>query len=634
MILTTGSRTTRAGHGIHELFQQPAVQVATRVGRYRQSASHGSTADADAAAAAAAAADAGAAGPSSAYLVGDELDTLLADGGAQTSDIEVIYPIRGGKVWDWTALVAVWRYILLTRLAIRTAHNDCPLLVSLPATLTRDDLSRATQLLFETFNVPSLSIVEEPLLSAYAAGTLTAAVVDFGWEHCTVTPVLEASGIVHSAVQRSGVGMRHVALYLAHLLSKDESVVQALIKVDATREARGSAAARGSNDAGSALGERLFQLATLLLSAGKLKAGEEVTTGREGGGQDRSQEPEFDVAAALVAGREKAAVEEQERKNRAAIEAARLAEQGDGAPDGDAGQDGADETDAAQAGASEDEGAQTVTFQGIRIRVAPQALTQACDPLWDPTVLSALREKLAVAASASLGAADLGSHAPMGDGDGFSTLRSVPETIAASVAGVLDTDRRQQLWETLLATGAPARLIGNMNAALLEACQSCLASNADSAPGAAGGGFGGSAGPALASGGPNSRDSPGIGGGELEGAAQPSIARCIKTPDYFAEFKDRTDLAPFLGATIFAKVCAGEKVVTGWQGKSRTDSTRTLSNSSPSPIRTGASSPRRRCITKRDPLRRLRSWHHHKRANLRAMQTWLVLYNKDDSVDV
>jgi hypothetical protein len=31
-------------------------------------------------------------------------------------------------------------------------------------------------------------------------------------------------------------------------------------------------------------------------------------------------------------------------------------------------------------------------------------------------------------------------------------------------------------------------------------------------------------------------------------------ARLVKQPDYFAEFKDRPDLAAFLGATILAKV--------------------------------------------------------------------------------
>lgn len=74
----------RAGHGIQELFQRPSVQVRNRVGQ-RISASD--RAD----------------GPD--YIVGDELDELLASG---ANDIKVTYPIREGSVRDWSALLAIW----------------------------------------------------------------------------------------------------------------------------------------------------------------------------------------------------------------------------------------------------------------------------------------------------------------------------------------------------------------------------------------------------------------------------------------------------------------------------------------------------------------------------------------------
>lgn len=423
------------------------------------------------------------------------------------------------------------RYVLIDRLQIRLAQNDCPLFVSLPASLSRDDLSHGTQLLFENFNLPSLTIAEEPLLCAYAAGTLTSTVVDFGWQHCTTNPILESSGLVHSAVQHSGVGIRHIILYLAHLLSKDESIVQALIKLDATRQAQ-NATSVNTEEAGNTLALRLFELALALFDEGKLRAsvqGEDASSKKDTG----EEGDEFDVAAALVAGREKAAVEEQERKNRAVAET-------DKQPEGSV-------SDHVQTGASIEEGAETISFQGTRIKVAPGPLASACDVLWDPSLLTHLRGALASASTTSFGPSDLGATSPSSD---FSVLRSLPETLAASIAAVPEVERRRQLWETLLPTGAPVRQIANLNSALVATCQSYLASNADNAP--AGGAFA-TNGPALASAGPTSRDSPGV-GGDIEGAAQPTHARCIKTPDYFAEFKDRTDLAPFLGATIYAKL--------------------------------------------------------------------------------
>lgn len=538
IILTTGARWTRAVHGIYELFQRPTVQIQTRVGRRGNNTSTSSTID------------------SSEYVVGAELDDLIA----KHERIDVIYPIRGGKVKDWNALLAIWRHILLNQLHLRISQNDCPLLVSLPPNLSRDDQAYATRLLFENFNIPSLSIAEEPLLSSYAAGALTSTVVDFGWENCTVSPVMENVGVIHTAVQRSNVGIRHIALYLAHLLSRDESVVQALIKLDATRSAR-SAANVDQESAGDLLAIRLFELAVELIKEGKVKAAGQGGEGEgaQARGRHREDEAEFDVAAALVAGREKAAIEEQERKNKAALEAANKSSEETGvavpaeaevltAADGTSGD--------AQAGATDEKGSETIIFQGLRVRVSPGPLLQASEVLWDPSVLLNMRGSLAKSSARSMGQYDFGINGVVHED--FTVMRSVTETISAAINSVVDVDRRPHLWETLLPTGAPAKLIANINTAIVKASQAYLASNADNAPGTtalAGFGGGGSTGlnSALASAGPTSRESPGM-GGDIEGGAQPTTARCIKTPDYFAEFKDRTDLAPFLGATIYAKL--------------------------------------------------------------------------------
>ncbi|UZJ55240.1 hypothetical protein CBS101457_004560 [Exobasidium rhododendri] len=516
VILTTGSRTTRAGHGIHELLQQPTVQISTRAARR-----------------------AGSVQGDNEWIVGEELDGMIE----RHEAVDVIYPIRGGKIRDWQALLAVWRHVLFQLLGIRTARNDSPILISLPPTLTRGTLALTTESIFDVFNAPGLCIAEEPQVSAYAAGVLTATVVDIGWEHCTVSPVTEQNGIVNHAVTRSDVGLRHVAIYLAYLLSKDESVVQALITLNARRNARESVGGESSSDE---LSIRLFELAVHLIDQGKVKATLQGEGYASQIAREDEEEEEFDIAAALVAGREKAAVEEHERRNKAALEASsREAEQGS-APTGQGQTILAKGNADFQAGASKEEGAEIVHFQGISVKVGPGPLSQACEPLWDPSVLSLLRGKLATASVTSLGPLDLGSAEVNSD---YSTLRSLPESIAASITNGSEPERRAQLWESILATGAPVRLLHNFSSVLIAACQSiCLASSRGADQGS---------GPVSAlarggSGGGISRDSPGVGG--LEDTSQPTTARCIKTPDYFAEFKDRTDLAPFLGATIYAKL--------------------------------------------------------------------------------
>ena len=39
---------------------------------------------------------------------------------------------------------------------------------------------------------------------------------------------------------------------------------------------------------------------------------------------------------------------------------------------------------------------------------------------------------------------------------------------------------------------------------------------------------------------------------------KPHHVRALRIPDYFANYKERMDLAPYLGATIFAKLVFGD----------------------------------------------------------------------------
>ena len=90
-------------------------------------------------------------------------------------------------MWGAAALLILLRRHLLFRLMpLRPSLNDSPILLALPAPVSRAAHSIITRVFFELFNAPSLSIVETPLLSSYACGTLSSVVVDVGWESCSV----------------------------------------------------------------------------------------------------------------------------------------------------------------------------------------------------------------------------------------------------------------------------------------------------------------------------------------------------------------------------------------------------------------------------------------------------------------
>ncbi|KAK0523533.1 hypothetical protein OC835_006230 [Tilletia horrida] len=599
VVIVHGGYSIRAGMGMHDLFQQPSVTLNARVGlsrawlkqRRRSGESEPPLPQA---------AD---------YLVGQALDDALA---ANPSDIITYRPLQGSHVADWQQLIALWRHLLFDLLRIKRSRNDSHTLLSLPAPVHRDTYTTVAQIFFELFNTPALSIVETPLVSAYAAGTLTGVTVDIGWAGCTITPVVDCE-VRHEAIVRTRVGTRLCTVWLAHLLAQDSSIVQELGRLANSS----SAASSSSSTQQSAVQNLLVELAQLLVDGGYIRMSDESdSTGTRADGLD--DEGNLDIAAALVQGRERDLVEEQERKKEAeaAAAAAEAAANGDGTA-AEGGANGSadktkDEPKSGQPGGSTDPNAVTVDFHGRRITVGPNRFRFAEPMLSDPTLLhsvklphmrrerpgssqaqdvadeedergfgaglhegeripSALLDAFNIAddeevephASKDTPANDRASTAPR-----FDAALPLPEAIALAIQRTLAvtlgnafldasipfavSDRRLALWENLIITGAPTRIRGFIPA-VTAACGLHVGAAAQ-----------GQGGPRVGGeeGGMDAGGVPGLGPG-----TQPRNVRALKVPDYFAEFKERTDLAPFLGASIYTKLTLGNPAGTTFISK-------------------------------------------------------------------
>ncbi|KAL9938967.1 hypothetical protein V8E36_001780, partial [Tilletia maclaganii] len=610
LIIVHGGYSIRAGMGLHDLFQKPSVTLNARVGlsrawlRQRRRPVNSGSAQSSAEVPPPQASD---------YLVGQALDDALA---SNPADIIVYRPLQGSHVADWQQLIALWRHLLFDLLRIKRSRNDSHTLLALPAPIHRETYTTVAQIFFELFNAPALSIVETPLVSAFAAGTLTAVTVDIGWAGCTITPIVD-SEVRREAIVRTRVGTRLCTVWLAHLLAQDTSIVQELGRIASA----GSAPSSSSSSTQYTVRNLLVELAQLLLDEGHIRLTDEgdQTTGGAGAVDDDGN---LDIAAALVQGREKDLVEEQERKRAAEAEAAIAkeaeAEGGDSAVGADKAaaaaalkQEEEKKKKAGQPGGSTDPQAVTVDFRGRRITVGPSRFRFAEPMLSDPTLLHSVKlphlhhqhppppeselgpdldeeahgfgagvhegERIAPALLNSFHIADDEDDEPNQARDGTTSLRSttfnaaltLPEAIALAIQRTLAvtlgnayldasvpwavSDRRVALWETLVVTGAPTRIRGFTPA--LTAAFGLHVSGAAQGQGGGGGIGGEDGGPEVGV--------PGLGGP----GAQPRNVRALKTPDYFAEFKDRTDLAPFLGASIYTKLTLGNTAATTFISK-------------------------------------------------------------------
>ncbi|PWN49403.1 hypothetical protein IE53DRAFT_363175 [Violaceomyces palustris] len=541
VIILTGSHTTTAGIGITEIFKKPSISLPTRVALIRSNSltnHHHHHQPSTSTFTSTSTSEKSSPQPQqlspppdhTSYLVGSQILEAQRRG----EDLEIFHPLRKGRVVDWQQMMAIWRHLLFQLLPLRRSHNDSHVLLSLPAPISRRDHAELTKLFFQSFNTPALCIVEKPLLSAFAVGSLNACVVDVGWQGSTVSPVLD-SMVQHASIVRSDVGARECTLWLTHLLRQDESIVKALSALVRYKITKNSYSSSNSSSSSTPvvvtqskekqkLEEMLHQLATQLVEDGQVQSdrskggglGSKLKTNAEVD-QDEDDEGNFDIAAALLEDRRKKAEmeEEEERKRReAAFESA------------DRGEANMDDEkviasitgDGGQAGGSTDPEAILITFKGLKLKVGPCRL-RFLEPLFDPSLLEEVQ-----------GAIDDEEETTLLPGtttkEFWSNAISLPEAVWRSISSIEEMEKRPLLWESLVVTGAPTKL-KSISQELVSECSQRLAA-------------------------PNPTEAFQVLGEPNN--LQPRIVRTLKVPDYFSEYKDRTDLAPFLGGTIYAKL--------------------------------------------------------------------------------
>ena len=146
-----------------------------------------------------------------------ESDILCGDSARAARGLcRLSYPMKSGVVTDWDALQTLYASAY-SACAVSADHH--PLLITeaplTPATMR----ARMCELLFESFSAPAMHIAVSSVLSLYASGRTTGAVIDIGDGVMSATPVVDGFVVPH-AVQRSDVAGRAVSEYLALLIRR------------------------------------------------------------------------------------------------------------------------------------------------------------------------------------------------------------------------------------------------------------------------------------------------------------------------------------------------------------------------------------------------------------------------------
>ncbi|OCH91003.1 actin-like ATPase domain-containing protein [Obba rivulosa] len=338
------------------------------------------------------------------YLVGTQLDEAISQG----QDLTISWPFADGGISDWTQAEAIWKYVLFNQLQLRRAQMESPVMLSIFQNLSRDVYERICLIFFERFNVAGFGIIERPVAQFYATisgSQLSGVVVDIDRDFTDIAPIADGFP-VHTARTTLSYGLSHCELYLAHILRSNQSLVSALSPQDNPLSEE-------------ALQSTLLDLAQHLWQEGLIKVLAEGEAAR-----DLEEEGVTDIAAVLVAGKEKAVIESGMKK-RATAKA----------------------TAAEQARAREIEALDliTVEFRGHSLTIGKER-HRFCEPLFDPTLLSVLP-----------------GIPPRKDP--FETMRPLHTAVAEAVAHT-EVEQRAYIWQGLFVTGEITNHIKGLGAAL------------------------------------------------------------------------------------------------------------------------------------------------------------------------
>ena len=104
-----------------------------------------------------------------------------------TSEEGAVYPLRDGRVVDWSCFFALLTHVYNTL----SPPFHTPILVIAQPQWKPQDHENLTQFFFEKFKTPAFCLIDSALAVSYAYATPTATVVDVGYGKCEVSIVNE-----------------------------------------------------------------------------------------------------------------------------------------------------------------------------------------------------------------------------------------------------------------------------------------------------------------------------------------------------------------------------------------------------------------------------------------------------------